>query len=79
MKDMINASEVGEFVYCEKAYALKAAGAKREVSRAMRAGRAEHEDLNRQVTSVNRGERRALGGVAVAVILLLLAAALFLR
>lgn len=77
---MINASEVGEFLYCEKAYALKVVGAKREVSQAMRSGRVQHEVLNQRVTTVKRGERRALGGLGVAILLVLIAAALlFLR
>ena len=71
-KDFINASELGEFIYCQHAYWLAQQGETPTVSRAMREGSAAHRHLNEQVDEVTRRERRSSVGFAVALLLLLL-------
>ena len=51
-KDYINASELGEFIYCQHAYWLAQQGETRTVSCAMREGSAAHRHLNEQVNEV---------------------------
>ena len=71
-KDYINASDIGEFVYCQHAYWLAQRGETRTVSRAMREGSAAHRHLNEQVNDVTQQERRGSLGMSVALVLLIL-------
>lgn len=72
-RDYISASEIGEFVYCRRAYWLAQQGEARTVSRAMTQGSAAHKQLNDQVEEVTHKEERSSVGLVAALVLLALA------
>ncbi len=78
MLEEIRASEIGNFVYCHRAYWLAEQGEKPRESQALRDGRASHQHLATGAAQVQRDERRGSSGYAVALVLVALAAALWL-
>lgn len=69
--NMIRASEVGEYVYCRRAWWLKRFGGhKSSYVRELAAGRRYHEDHGKLVQRSQRARRVALALIFIAVLLL---------
>jgi CRISPR/Cas system-associated exonuclease Cas4 (RecB family) len=57
MQDYISASEIGEYLYCQRAWWLRRRGVKSSKQTVLDAGTQQHEALAQAVEQVGRGSR----------------------
>lgn len=71
MDDYISASEVSEYLYCQRAWWLRKEGVAHSKPEVLEAGTIEHEVLATQVQQVERGSRvgRQLLWIGIAVLI----------
>jgi CRISPR/Cas system-associated exonuclease Cas4 (RecB family) len=57
MQDYISASEIGEYLYCQRAWWFRRQGVETSQPEVLKQGTEQHEELTKQVRQIERGSR----------------------